>query len=386
MLTEPEATEQDCFQGRERLAFFEPLARLMRHGSPDALEVPDRERILDALKAGDPANATAYLQLASQLHLQLVFILFEWAIEWPNTLAKFRSSADERSCTERSFQSWQAACDTIATNPDSEAALEPVSRILAPDYLKPGASVVFRMAVANGGNGAAGPWAQVLMARRDAVAAAIERQDFQQAERLVKSYWHFAVGLHDALVQYCQTYSATASRLFGQATAEQLIQDSFSSSSFFEGLWALGRLAPRDLAAFLAEHLRAHFSGRQRGGSVRIVEHPERYQLIFDGCGSGQEMRRRACRAGSLAEVFAAPTPATWSRTAEVPVYCAHCAFNEIESIRRFGYPILVTEFDPDPDKPCGWTVYKDPRRIPERYFERLGMKKDAGRFSTLAE
>jgi hypothetical protein len=35
-----------------------------------------------------------------------------------------------------------------------------------------------------------------------------------------------------------------------------------------------------------------------------------------------------------------------------------------------------VTEFDPDPEKPCGWTVYKDPALIPERYFTRLGYKK----------
>ena len=386
MLTEPEPMDQGYFQGRERLAFFGPLARLMRHGTPDDLEVPDRERILDALKAGDSANATAYLQLASLLHLQLTFILFEWAIEWPNTLAKLRTTEDERSCTERAFQSWQAACDTIATNSDSGAAVEAVSKILAPALLKPGVSDAFRVAVSNGGNGAADPWVQLHMSKRDAVAAAIERQDFHEAERLTESYWRFAVGLHDALVQYCQTYPATASRLFGQVSAERLIHDSFSSASFFEGLWALGYLAPKDLAAFLAEHLRAHFSGRQRGSSVRIVEHPERYQLIFDSCGSGQEMRRRACRAGSLAEVFAEPTPATWNRAAEVPVYCAHCAFNEIESIRRFGYPVLVTEFDPDPEKPCGWTVYKDPRLIPDRYFERLGMKKDTGRFSTLAE
>jgi hypothetical protein len=64
-----------------------------------------------------------------------------------------------------------------------------------------------------------------------------------------------------------------------------------------------------------------------------------------------------------------------------VPGYCTHCAINELESMRRLGYPILVTEFESDPQKPCGWTVYKDPNLIPERYFTRLGFERDPSRF-----
>jgi hypothetical protein len=67
-------------------------------------------------------------------------------------------------------------------------------------------------------------------------------------------------------------------------------------------------------------------------------------------------------------------SPETWNRAGQVPAYCAHCAKNEITSIRRFGFPAWVTEFDPDPRKPCGWTVYKDPKLIPARYYERLGL------------
>ena len=60
-----------------------------------------------------------------------------------------------------------------------------------------------------------------------------------------------------------------------------------------------------------------------------------------------------------------------------MPAYCAHCALNELESVKRFGHPLWVTEFDPDASKPCGWTVYKDPQAIPQRYFERLGVHRD---------
>jgi hypothetical protein len=123
----------------------------------------------------------------------------------------------------------------------------------------------------------------------------------------------------------------------------------------------------------LAEHLRGHFSGPGREGAVTIVEEADRYRLVFEPCGTGGAMRRR--KVAALTN-FRVASVATWQRTNEVPTYCAHCALNEVTSIRRLGYPAWVTEFDPDPEKPCGWTVYKDPALIPERYFTRLGYKK----------
>jgi hypothetical protein len=69
-------------------------------------------------------------------------------------------------------------------------------------------------------------------------------------------------------------------------------------------------------------------------------------------------------------------SPETWHRAGQVPSYCAHCALNELTSIALVGYPLWVTEFDPDPRKPCGWTIYKEPKRIPARYYTRLGLTK----------
>lgn len=384
MTTELPSDDQSYFAGQERLASYGPLVRVMRQGAPEELEVPDRERILAALMAGDATTAQAYFQLAALLHLQLVCILFEWAIEWPNTLAKLETEIDERRCTERAFLAWQDASVSIARNPEAEAALAIASRQLAPANLRPGVSEAFRDDRAKGSDGVAEAFISELDTRRDRIVAAIAAQDFQGAIGLFGLYWHFAIALHDAFVQYCHSYPDAVSTLHGQATAERLMRDSFSGASFFEGLWAMGGLHPSPLAAFLAEHLRAHFSGHERGGGVRVVEHPDRYQLVVDACGSGLEMRRRLHRAGRQIEVFDQATPATWHRAGQVPPYCAHCACNEIESIRRFGYPVLVTEFDPDPERPCGWTVYKSPALIPERYFERLGIKRDAGRFRAL--
>jgi hypothetical protein len=203
-----------------------------------------------------------------------------------------------------------------------------------------------------------------------------------EAGRELETYWGLVRTLHDGLVQYCQSYPGAFSEAFGQPAAERLIEASFSRCFFFEGLWDLVTgLEPKALAAFLAEHLRFHLSGSAREGSAGIVEEEDRYRLIFHPCGSGGAMRRRMGAEPPPSEVLSTPSPVSWGLAGQVPYYCAHCALNELQSIRRVGYPAFVTEFDPDPTAPCGWTVYKDPSLIPERVFERVGRRKDLAAF-----
>lgn len=132
------------------------------------------------------------------------------------------------------------------------------------------------------------------------------------------------------------------------------------------------------LAAFLLAHIRDHFSGPERKGAATLREYDDRCELIFDPCGSGGAMRRRL---GSAQARLPAASPATFGRAGEVPPYCTHCAINARTAIARFGWPIYITRFNPDPAKPCGWTIYKTPDDIPEQYFEALGHARDAGRF-----
>jgi hypothetical protein len=49
---------------------------------------------------------------------------------------------------------------------------------------------------------------------------------------------------------------------------------------------------------------------------------------------------------------------------------------NEILPIEWGGYPLWVTDFDPDASKPCQWRFYKKPEQIPEEYWTRVGATK----------
>lgn len=81
---------------------------------------------------------------------------------------------------------------------------------------------------------------------------------------------------------------------------------------------------------------------------------------------------RRGLRERPGFKLLAEASPLTWGEANTVPAYCAHCAVNELESIRRLGHLVWATEFNRDPDQPCGWKIFKSPEHAAPRYFERL--------------
>jgi len=133
-----------------------------------------------------------------------------------------------------------------------------------------------------------------------------------------------------------------------------------------------------------AEGMRAHRSGPGELGNIEITEERDRYVLSFDPCGSGGRMRRTGqldklpprtdppFNLGSTSK----PYPWSWGKTG-VPYYCLHCCiWSEILPIEWIGYPIRITEYSDDPEKPCRFLFYKDPALIPEYYFDRIGQNK----------
>ena len=358
---------------------------LIRKGTPTALSVSDRQRILHAAKTGDSVMLGKYLEILHFTHVGIATLFLEWALQWPTTMASDHGSELERRCTTETFKAWSQAMESLPKDPESLAATALLSKLFSPDQLKPGVSELFRTQTTPHFKGVRTVGAELLrgLAQRQKTSLELARGGgFQEFEKHFVGYWNFVVGFHDGITQYDQTYPSVVNRFTSQEIAEQVTHRSFSQCSFFELLWTfLHVMDPKEMAAFYADHLRGHFSGGGREGSVEVIEESDRYRLVFDACGSGGAMRRRLSKTDAPSEVLAEATPSTWGLKNQVPPYCSHCAMNEIESIRRFGFPIAITEFDPDPLKPCGWTIYKDPTKIPDSYFTRLGATKNPSVF-----
>lgn len=117
-----------------------------------------------------------------------------------------------------------------------------------------------------------------------------------------------------------------------------------------------------------------HF-GPGRFGGFSVVEEPERYVMTLEPCGTGG----RHAKMGILKSTKKA-YPWSWGKVG-IPYNCCHCClWWEIMAIEEYGYPIRVYDPDSLPDR-CVSFFYKKPELVPEKYYTRLGKKRDPSRF-----
>ena len=67
------------------------------------------------------------------------------------------------------------------------------------------------------------------------------------------------------------------------------------------------------------------------------------------------------------------PHPFAWNRVG-VCHYCIHCCvLQQLEPIRRLGYPARVIEPPTEPEMQCSWTVYRRPDLVPDSAYTAVG-------------
>lgn len=318
-------------QGPDRIEFSPLLGRPIRQGSFAELSVSDRERVLQALQARDLERTSSYwgyLNLGQQLMLTMAY---EWALRWMLEAGPQASSQGHQVFLRSEEPLAQVVAQLLEAGEDLAMLANPAQSRLAA-YL-PDASEGLQAA-------REGRWesAQVFFL-----------EGFERAKQ-----WH------DLLFRHSYAVMSALYELTGPLQARACMERVLQSSSFSEMGWQqAATLEPEQLAVVLAEHLRLHFSGPD-GGGVEIVEQEDCIRLILAPCGSGGSLRRSLGDRPGYARLEQA-SEASWGREGQVPLYCSHCALNELESVRRFGHRKWTTDFDPDPHQPCGWTLWKVP-------------------------
>jgi hypothetical protein len=155
--------------------------------------------------------------------------------------------------------------------------------------------------------------------------------------------------------------------------------------------WAEGL---ETLMLVACEAMRGHLVGPERTGDFELIETDDRYILRFDPCGSGGRTVRGDWVEGTPARMeppynwTVSQEEHTWNHnTKGVCHYCTHCIrLMEEWPMDRFGYPVRVidpptypdTDRDPAVRQKCQWQMFKDPTKVPEEYYERVGRKRPA--------
>jgi len=110
---------------------------------------------------------------------------------------------------------------------------------------------------------------------------------------------------------------------------------------------------------------------------ITIEEDDEKISITMKPCGSGERIIQKG---GYNPEIGLARVKEshriTWGMK-DFPMYCVHCPVMEALEIERsgnFGAVHFVT--DPIGKESCHFVFYKDPKRIPEELYTRIGKKK----------
>jgi hypothetical protein len=214
------------------------------------------------------------------------------------------------------------------------------------------------------------------------VYQAMDRGDLTEAKRIAeyaRLEWQV---VHDMYVNWSWAFFTYIADTYGEADLEKAMRSVLGS--YYRARY--DKVMASDVKTQLqltVEGLRGHLMGPGRQGEIEVTEEPDRFVLKLAPCGSGGVARERV-ESGKepRPDLFGFSKTAhswTWGKE-RVCYYCAHCTMvNEIMAIENYGHPMRVTEYPDKADSPCLWYIYKDPKKIPAEYYERVGKTAPSG-------
>ena len=213
----------------------------------------------------------------------------------------------------------------------------------------------------------------------DRAIEAIDRGDTEEAKRLCEEMKHESQFMHDLLVDGVAGLISFVKEKLGDEGVGEAWQYSLERS-WRKPVETIADTDRKLIARSLAATWRAHSTSGvgPKPGAFEIDEDEEKLTFTINPCGSGQRLWRN----GRYGEDGWGVTDEAhdWSYGRKgFPLYCTHCAFmNELGPINWIGYPVYPSDPPEDFDKdPCTWYWYKDPADIPDRHWERYGLKRD---------
>jgi hypothetical protein len=217
----------------------------------------------------------------------------------------------------------------------------------------------------------------------DMVCREIDAGNYETAKELAKYFIAESKGLHDSYCDWTYDLFDKIAKKYGEEAMFEIMKETQSTWMMKRSWKGLLKMTPFQRVVINAEIFRAHRCGPRQQGEIKITEDAEKYTMVFDPCGSGGRMRRgdpvdgTPSRLGKQYNFGKTTKPYWWSWSQkDVPYYCIHCAINEFLMIDWGGWPLWVTDYDPDPEKPCCWLFHKNPEVIPEKYWTRLNLVK----------
>ncbi len=208
----------------------------------------------------------------------------------------------------------------------------------------------------------------------DRLLDAIDAEDKEKAKHVAGRMYNEFLAMHDLYRDGSTAILSFIGRKFGDEVLEEAMTE-WVKAWWLPALekYPKGQEALRKRIKMFVAGLRGHLQ------PLHIEEDDEKIVIQMQPCGSGGRLILEGKYEGPDAFLtLTRPQKLTYSRS-YFPVYCAHEPPMEILDIEKHGFPFVVVEPAKNlGEEPCSFIIFKDPSKIPEKYFERLGLKKPA--------
>lgn len=206
----------------------------------------------------------------------------------------------------------------------------------------------------------------------DRLLEAIDAGDTEKAKKIGQRMYNEFVSMHDLYRDWTTATLSAVGRKFGDEALEEIMTEGVKA-------WWLPNLeklpkGPESLTQrvkMFVAGLHGHLQ------PMNIEEDEEKVVIQMRPCGSGGRLVLEGKYEGPNAFLTVEkPQRMTYNR-ANFPVYCAHEPPMELIDIEKNGAPFVVVEPAAVLGKEhCSFIIYKDPSKVPAKYYERLGLKK----------
>lgn len=208
------------------------------------------------------------------------------------------------------------------------------------------------------------------MGRRtlDVALETIDEGDKEKAKELVNRMYREFNFLHDGYMFWVTGLLSHIYRNYGIDAVEKAEREAHT----IEGKTVFKKPEEKDFrtrVTHMANGMRGHLQ------PLNIEEDDEKVVVTMKPCGSGERIIEKGGYEAGLARVKD-PHPITWGMK-NFPIYCVHCPVMEMLDIENTGnvnFVHLVSE--PMRHGFCHFAFYKDPAKIPEEYYHRIGKEK----------
>ena len=208
----------------------------------------------------------------------------------------------------------------------------------------------------------------------DRLTSAIDEGDADKARRIAQRMYNEFLSMHDLYRNWVAATLSEIGRRYGDEVLEEIVtegtrawwqptSDRFSTDP---------QATKKNIKMFVAG-LHGHLQ------PLGIKEDDDKVEIQLQPCGSGGRLVSEGKYEGAKGWLkIEKPQRLTYGRE-DFPVYCAHESAMERVDIQNRGKPFVVVEPAAEIGKGyCTMIVYKDPDKIPAKYYERLGLKKPA--------